>query len=492
MTIPAEQAEAASLLARLTGAAPIETHISAVFVGPDAALKMKKAVDLGFLDFSALAARERFARRELALNSGTAPGLYRDVVPVTRGADGALRLGAEGEPVEWVLRMAPLAPGDFLDAVAARQGLDSGLLDAVADAVAAMHDAAPIARIDALRAMAGVLDGNRDAAVAAGLGPDAVAAWAAAARAALARVAPLLAARAAQGFMRRCHGDLHLGNLCLLQGRPAPFDALEFDEALATIDTGYDLAFLVMDLDRRAGRAEANRVLNRYVARRGDAGFLAALPLFLSLRAVIRAHVEARKGGDGAGYLAAATDYLAPVPPRLVGIGGLQGTGKSRLARLLASALGAAPGALVLRTDEIRKRRAGVAPEQRLPAAAYAPAESLAVHAALFDAAAEALAAGHAVIADAAWLDPAMRAGLDAVAARCGVPFDGLWLEAPIELLRARIAARRDDASDADAAVLDRAAHADPGCITWHRLDASDDPSAQAMAILGLGAAASG
>ncbi|MBR0647899.1 bifunctional aminoglycoside phosphotransferase/ATP-binding protein, partial [Plastoroseomonas hellenica] len=320
----------------------------------------------------------------------------------------------------------------------------------------------------------------------------AVAAWAAAARAALARTAPLLAARAAQGFVRRCHGDLHLGNLCLLQGRTAPFDALEFDEALATIDIGYDLAFLVMDLDRRAGRTEANRVLNRYAARRGDAGFLAALPLFLSLRAVIRAHVEARRGGDGEGYLAAAIAYLAPAPPRLVGIGGLQGTGKSRLARLLAPALGVAPGALVLRTDEIRKRRAGVAPEQRLPAAAYAPAESQAVHAALFDAAALALAAGHAVIADAAWLDPGMRAGLEAVAERCGVPFDGLWLEAPTQLLRARIAARRGDASDADAAVLDSAARADPGRITWRRLDASGDPCAQAMAVLGLDTAALG
>ncbi|MBR0647973.1 hypothetical protein GXW73_34450, partial [Roseomonas hellenica] len=173
MTIPAEQAEAAALLARLTGATPIETHISAVFVGPDVALKMKKAVDLGFLDFSALAARRGFAERELALNSGPAPGLYRDVVPVTRGPDGALRLGAEGEPVEWVLRMAPLAPGDFLDAVAARDGLDAGLLDAVADAVAALHDAAPVVRIDAPAAMARVLDGNRDAALAAGLGPAA-------------------------------------------------------------------------------------------------------------------------------------------------------------------------------------------------------------------------------------------------------------------------------------------------------------------------------
>ncbi|HEY4251444.1 MAG TPA: AAA family ATPase, partial [Roseomonas sp.] len=372
-----------------------------------------------------------------------------------------------------------------LDAVAARGGLDGALLDAVADAVVAMHAAAPVAVAAAPAAMAKVLDGNRDAALAAGLDADAVDGWAAAARAALAKAAPLLAARAGQGRLRRCHGDLHLGNLCLLDGRPAPFDALEFDEALATIDTGYDLAFLLMDLDRRAGRAAANRVLNRYAACSGDAGFLGALPLFLSLRALIRAHVEARKGGDGAAYLAAARRYLSPAPPRLVGIGGLQGTGKSRLARLLAPGLGAAPGALVLRTDEIRKRRAGVAFEQRLPPEAYAPAESRAVHDALFMAAAAALAAGHAVVADAVWLDPAMRAQLEAVAARGGAPFEGIWLQAPIAVLRARIAARRGDASDADAAVLDHAAQADSGPLTWHRLDASGDPLPAALSTLG-------
>ncbi len=180
-------------------------------------------------------------------------------------------------------------------------------------------------------------------------------------------------ARAAAGFVRRCHGDLHLGNLCLWRGRPVLFDALEFDEALATIDVAYDLAFLLMDLEHRLDRAAANRVLNRYVARTGDADLVGGLPAFLSMRAMVRAHVEARSGHADRvdAYLADASAVSEPAAPVVIAIGGLPGTGKSTLARALAPALGAAPGALVLRSDEIRKRQHGVQPEQRLPQSAY-------------------------------------------------------------------------------------------------------------------------
>ncbi|MES2712571.1 MAG: AAA family ATPase [Pseudomonadota bacterium] len=466
MSIPPGQAAVAAFLECLTGAAPVETHISAIYVGADVALKMKKAVALGFLDFTALGARERFCRRELALNQPGAPALYRDVVPVTRAADGALQLGGEGEVVEWVLRMAPLPPEAFLDAL---PELSPALLDATADAVAALHAAAPRRDGDAPAAMERVISGNRAAGVAAGLHltdwrPELL----------LYRLAPKLRARVAAGFFRRCHGDLHLGNLCLIEGRPTPFDALEFDEDLATIDTGYDLAFLLMDLEHRHGRTAANRVFNRYVGVAEDSGFFAALPLFLSLRAVIRAHVEARRGHDAGPYREAALGYLAPAPPRLVAIGGLQGSGKSHLARLIAPEIGAAPGALLLRTDEIRKRLHGVAPETRLPAEAYRPEVSAKVHETLFAQAAAALAAGHSVIADAVWYDQAMRAAVEAVARVNGAHFAGLWLEAPLPVLHARIGARRDDASDADAAVLARTAMADSGPIAWHRLDATD------------------
>ncbi|MCO6418549.1 AAA family ATPase [Siccirubricoccus sp. KC 17139] len=407
------------------------------------------------------------------------------MLPVTRTAEGGVELDGDGEVVEWVLRMAAVPPGDFLDAVAAAGGLDGARLDALADAVFALHDAlppaAPLGEFDAVR------EGNRRAALAAGLPAGRIAAWDAALAARLAALAPVLAARQAAGRVRRCHGDLHLGNLLLWQGRVCPFDALEFDEALATIDTGYDLAFLLMDLEYRLGRAAANRVLNRYVARSGDAGLVAGLPAWLSLRAIIRAHVAGARGrGEEAlAYLARAEAYLAPPPPRLVAVGGLQGTGKSRLARALAPALGAAPGALVLRSDEIRKRQAGVPPEQRLPPAAYTPAANEAVFAELTAQAAAVIGAGHAVVADAVFGRPSERAALEGAAG--GAPFTGFWLTAPRAVLEARIAARRGDASDADAAVLAATAAREMGESTWHGLDATEDPLPAARAALERG-----
>ena len=476
MTEPDRQAEIVAFLARLAGRPPVETHISRVFVGPDTVWKLRKPVRLSFLDFSSLAARERFSRRELALNAPHAPGLYRDVVAVTRAPDGTLALGAEGEVVDWVVRMAPVPAEDFLDRVAARGGLTAALLDALGDAVAAMHAALPAqTAVDAAAAMARVIAGNARAAAEAGLAPAAVGAWRAAAEARHAALAPWLGQRARAGFVRRAHGDLHLGNLCLWQGRPVPFDALEFDEELATIDLGYDLAFLLMDLEARADRAAANRVLNRYVARSGDVALTRGLPLWLSCRAMVRAHVLARLGqAEAARYLAFAQAALDPPPPCLIAIGGLQATGKTTLARALAPSLGAAPGALILRTDEIRKRLAGRAPEDRLPPEAYTREATAAVYAALEQGATTALAGGHAAIADAVFLDPAERVRIEAIAAAAGVAFRGFWLEAPLGVLESRLAARRGDASDADVAVLREAAARDPGPIAWERLDASD------------------
>lgn len=469
-----EQSETRGFLRHLTGADPIETQISAVFVGPDAVFKLKRAVQLDFLDFRALADRRRFLDRELELNGPAAPGLYRDVVPVTRGA-GGLELDGMGETVDYVLRMAPIPKGDFLlDRVA--QGLSDTLLDALGDMVAADHARRPAARDHDPGHLGRNARGNARAALAAGLPERDVAAWLAAAEQALDASTDLLASRARAGFVRRAHGDLHLGNICLWHDKPVPFDALEFDEAMATIDLAYDLAFLLMDLDRRAGRPAANRVLNRYVARTGDAALVRLLPAFLSRRAMVRAHVTGEPG-----YLAAALDYLRPVPTQVIAIGGLPGTGKSTLARALAPTLGPAPGALILRSDEVRKRLHGVAPEQRLDRDGYSDAANARVDAALLDQMRD--ATGHSVIVDASFLS----AGLRKAVAAAGHDFTGIWLEATLAELERRVRGRTSDASDATVSVLHRVAAIDPGPIDWHRVTADDTALARCRIILAGG-----
>jgi uncharacterized protein len=489
MTIPDEQHEAAAFLHHLAGRPPIETHISAVFIGGDTVWKLKKAVNLGFLDFTTLPRRHAFLQRELALNQKGAPEIYRDIAAIVRLREGGLGLtpapAADAAVVEWVLRMAPIPAADFLDAIAARGELTPALLDALGDTVARFHAALPpVMGWDSPGALHAVAEGNVRAALAAGLDPAQVRAWGAATEAALAERAGWLKARARAGFVRRAHGDLHLGNLCLWHGVPLPFDALEFDEAMATIDLGYDLAFLLMDLDLRVGRAAANRVLNRYVARTGDAALTHGLPPFLSLRAMVLAHIRASLGraAEAARYLDAAEAYLRPPSPRLIAMGGLQGTGKSTLARALAPALGAAPGALILRSDEIRKRLHGVSPEQPLPESAYTPEEHKRVAATLADTAAQTAAGGHTVIADATFLSPEGRRSIEDAAARAGVSFTGLWLEAPLPVLEQRVGARNGDASDADVAVLQRAAAYETGPITWRHVNATDREQALAQA----------
>jgi predicted kinase len=229
-----------------------------------------------------------------------------------------------------------------------------------------------------------------------------------------------------------------------------------------------------MDLDVRADRPAANRVLNRYVARTGDWDLVAGLPLFLSLRAMVRAHVEAarRRSEMSRRYLDAALAYLRPAPPVAIAVGGLPGTGKSTLARSLAPGLGPPPGALVLRSDEIRKRLHGVPPEQRLPKSAYAEAVSRRVMAELGRAVRAVLAGGHAAIADATFLDPADRR--DVAIAAGNTHFLGVWLQAPLAELEARLGRRRGDASDADVAVLRQAVAADRGAGDWLAVDAGD------------------
>jgi uncharacterized protein len=477
MTIPDDQQEVAQFLFGLAGGPPRETHISAVFIGSDTVWKLKKSIKMPFLDFRTRASRAHFLQRELELNSQAAPAMYRDVVGIQRQPDGSLGFG-EHDPIDHVLRMARVPEQDFLDVAASQGRIDPATLDALGDAVAVYHAACPpLDSRDNVELMRHITEGNTRSALSAKLPATDVTAWKRQMMAAIEARNAWLTARAGDGFVRRCHGDLHLGNICLWEGKPVPFDALEFDEDLATIDVSYDLAFLLMDLDQRVGRPAANRVMNRYVARTGDAGVVGGLALFLSQRAMIRAHVLAATGQDGGTYLAAALAYLAPADPITIAIGGLQGTGKSTLARALAPGLGVAPGALILRSDETRKRLWHVAPEARLPPEAYAPDANAATNDALVEQARIAAASGHATIIDATFLDAQVRQAIVPANRR----FLGVWLHAPLDVLEQRIADRTGDASDATVAVLRKSAQNDPGPGGWLPVDATDATGAQQL-----------
>jgi predicted kinase len=308
----------------------------------------------------------------------------------------------------------------------------------------------------------------------------------------LAAAEPLLVTRAKAGLVRRCHGDLHAGNIVVIDGEPTLFDAIEFSEEIATIDVLYDLTFLLMDLVHLKCREAANAVLNRYLHLRRkeeDLSGLALLPLFMATRAGVRAIVASDRAAELDGerarkaetearsYFEMARGLLSPPAPQLIAIGGLSGTGKSTLARALAPTFGTSPGAIHVRSDVERKVLAGVDERVRLDAKSYTPETSAKVYAAMFDRARRALAAGHAVVADAVFAREAERAGIEAVARETGVAFRGLWLEADAATLKNRVEARRGDASDATAAVVERQLLYDPGQLSWLPVDAAGLPA---------------
>lgn len=493
----------------------VATHAALIFLCGDRAWKLKRPVRLGYLDFSTAERRREALDAELRLNRRTAPQLYLALHRVTRVDDGGFALDGDGggEVVDWLLEMRRF-PDDALLADRAGKGLiDDVMIGDLADHVVHLHDGAPVIRCpDGAARLRCVVEGNAASMAAFPMVLDEGKARAVTARlfALIDTHAALLDRRGREGQIRHGHGDLHLGNIALVDGRPVAFDCLEFDAGLATIDVLYDLSFLMMDLCERGLVHAANLLFNRYFDRsaRQEEG-VGLLPLFMALRAAIRAHVlaaqvqdgqvqdgqvqdgQVQDGQDEGGGLAGhARHYLdfalallngpeeeaARPPLRLIAIGGLSGTGKSTLARALGGDVGPPPGARILRSDVLRKRLAGLAPEERLPPTAYTRDASRHVYAALTHLAEQALAAGRPVIADAVFAMADERAAIRAAAAARGARFDGLWLVLGEEGRVARIDRRRGDASDADADVarIQTERHPDlPG--DWHILPANGD-----------------
>ena len=477
----------------------IDTHTAVVFLAGSRAWKLKRAVKFDYLDSSTAERRKQLCDAEVELGRRTAPDVYCGVVPVTRESSGALALGGAGVPVDWVVEMNRFDQTALLDRLAAGGRLALNLMPRLGEAIARFHQTAE-GRPDhgGASGILRVIDGNAIGFEEYGRGALYTPVWSrliCQSRIELDRRRPLLDARVRAGFVRQCHGDLHLRNIVLLHGEPVLFDPIEFDDDIACIDVLYDLAFLLMDLWRRALPRHANAVWNAYLHATGDLGGLAAMPLLLSCRAAVRAKTsataayfqhDANRAGElraqAREYLALAARLLKPLPSRLVAIGGFSGTGKSTLALALAPSIGAVPGAVVLRSDEIRKQLCGVPLTERLGPEGYTREVSERVYAAI-SSRANVIVRGHSAIVDAVYAREIDRDGIERVAANAGVAFAGFWLDAPEATLVGRVQSRHSDASDADARVVSVQRAQDTGAIRWTRVDASLGPDAVRQSV---------
>jgi uncharacterized protein len=454
----------------------IETHISWVFLTGDFVYKVKKPCNLGFLDFSTLDRRRRFCDEEVRLSGRFAPHLYLGVVPIT-GPAGEAQVGGAGVPIEWAVKLRQFDEAGRLDRV-----FDEGRLTAadcerlgveiagVEERLAAADPTAGWGTADAfLSTVAMNLAQLRQARPETCARADSLEAWI---RGEANRLRDAIAARVAAGKIRECHGDLHLANIVLHEGRMMAFDGIEFNDSLRWIDVANDIAFLAMDL-RARGRADlAARVVNAWMEAADDHAAAAVLPLYTVYRAIVRAAVAAIRQGQAAGdgdapaaeaaasesdrYLDLAMSFAGPRHPTLFVTTGISGTGKTTLAGRIVDAC----GAIRLRSDVERKRLAGMAATDR-PAdddhtrELYGPAMTARVYQRLAALAATVLDSGTSVVVDATGNTREHRDMLAAVARDHNVPLVWLELDVPAEFVLARVAARQTAGTDASDASLD-------------------------------------
>ncbi|MBB1631089.1 bifunctional aminoglycoside phosphotransferase/ATP-binding protein [Cupriavidus sp. UME77] len=484
----------------------IETHISQVFLAGPFAYKVRKPVRLDFVDFATLAAREADCHAELELNRRMAAALYFGVVPIVAGSGpGEVRVGGTGQALEYAVKMRRFRQQDLFCAMAQTNRLTGTHVETLARRLAAIHLAAPVAgggaghgtpaRIAAVaqQALAGV------AALASGTGV--AARMAALLRERAVALQPAFAKRLASGHVRECHGDLHLGNIALIDGEPTPFDCLEFDAGLRWIDTISDTAFVFMDLLHASRQDLAYRLINTYLECSGDYAGLAILPFYTALRAVVRArvlleraHQRSAAGTGTAAEMAAAqmrcNDLLALAsavltrnPGAITIMHGLSGSGKSTVAHQLALA-----AAMVrVRADVERKRlalahgdrhgdqRGDIQSNTAAHGDLYTTQHTARVYRRLLAICRLGSSAGFPMIADATFLARAQRQRFASLAARQGVGFSIVDCHAGLATLRERIVTRArqgGDPSEADLQVLEwqRRAQEPLGSDEWHHV----------------------
>ncbi len=452
----------------------IETHISTVLLAGDYAYKIKKPVDLGFLDFSTLERRRHFCEEELRLNGRLAPHIYLAVVPITGTAQQPC-LGGEGPAIEYAVKMRRF-PADALLSLHP-EAITEQQIDAIADQVAAFH-----ARI---AVYAGDEDYGTPPAVLAPMQenfeqiralvdePETLGelgrleAWTLHCHRALSQT---LAARRAAGCIRECHGDMHLGNIAWVAGEPLIFDGIEFNPYLRWIDTLNEIAFLVMDLEEKRRSDLARRFLNRYLKLTGDYVGLMLLRFYQLYRAMVRAKVAAIRLGQAdleaadkaavmaefRAYLELAEGYTRPARPALIINHGASGSGKSYGTGPVIQDL----GAIRVRSDVERQRLARLEGWGRSGAGGidqgiYTRSASDRTYARLLELAESILEAGFVAIVDATFLQVHRREPFYALAQKLKVPFVILDFEAPEALLRARIEQRLAEGADPSEANLE-------------------------------------
>ncbi|HEX5276720.1 MAG TPA: AAA family ATPase [Fluviicoccus sp.] len=448
----------------VSGFRVIETHISRVLLTGPFAYKIKKPVRFPFLDFTTLEARKRFCEEELRLNRRLSGDLYLDVVPIF-GSESSPRLDGGGPVIEYAVRMREFPQESLLDRMASAGMLTPALLEGLATVIADFHRQTPAAPPEHAQchpeALYAPMQQNFRL----------IRPWLtdaddlqrldrleARTREEYARLQPLLARRIAAGCVRECHGDLHLGNVALIDGKPVPFDCIEFNDAFRLIDVASDAAFLVMDLQSRGLDGLAARFLNGWREHSGDDGALAVMRFYQAYRALVRAKVNVLRLGqqpeaaEQAHILAEYRRYAAlaesygTLPPRFLAIThGVSGSGKSHVAQQLVDGWQAPR----FRSDVERKRMFGA--EEGL----YDPAATRRTYERLLALGREALAAGYPAVLDATFLDAAWRQAARRMAEAAGVPFLILDCDPPEAVLRERIERRQAEGRDPSDATVD-------------------------------------
>jgi uncharacterized protein len=469
----------------------IDTHGASVFLEGDRALKIKRSVRFPYLDYSTLERRKAACEEEISVNRRFAPQIYRRVVPITQGRDGSLSIDGDGTPIEYAVEMNRFDEHQTIDHLVKAGEPDRDLVDAIAGAIAASHAVAPLAPAEPwISSIPVLIKGNTAAFRSADCFPKAcIDDLDAASQTAFIGIRELLERRGRQGYVRRCHGDLHLANIVLIERKPVLFDAIEFDPTIASVDALYDLAFPIMDFIHYERQVAANALLNGYLKATSEENLdgLATLPLFMSLRAAIRANVLlarlSRTSHDKADVTQSAQKYfklaqqlIHPPPPTLVAVGGLSGTGKSVLARALAPAVMPQPGAVVLRTDVMRKQQFGVNEKDRLPESAYQPEITQKIYDLVVQQAARILVQDHSVVVDAVSARQSERAAIRDAAHRLNARFVGLFLQTDLGTRQSRVGRRESDASDATPEIAALQEKYDTGRLDWAVIDASGTP----------------